>query len=210
MIVLFLIISIASFSLILSTDEAWSIRVSDFDRDGISDELDECPEISETYNKFEDEDGCPDLIIDEKIKFEFPDTDGDGFEDRVDNCVTLPETFNDYLDFDGCPELIPDKYNGETDSDFDTIPDSFDVCPLEKENFNDFQDADGCPDSYAPASDGLDLSMATSQCGFGKALVLRINSLNPDCISLDTAKKWESYGIAEILSVSAPKEEKLP
>jgi hypothetical protein len=209
MIVLFSIIAIASFSITIPTDEAMALREADYDRDGILDEFDECPLTSETFNKFEDSDGCPDSVHEEITQYQFPDSDGDGIEDRFDSCVHLPETLNDYLDTDGCPEIIPDKFNGETDSDFDTIPDSFDVCPLEKESFNDFQDGDGCPDSFISSPDvSIDSSLAFSQCGFGKALVLRINSQNPDCINLDTAKKWEKYGILEIISESAPREKK--
>ena len=47
-----------------------------------------------------------------------------------------------------------------------------------------------------------DSSLAFTECGFDKALVLRLNSQNTDCISLDTAKKWEKYGILEIISES--------
>ncbi len=60
MIAFFSIIVIASFSIIISTDEAVALREVDYDRDGILDEVDECPLISETFNKFEDTDGCPD------------------------------------------------------------------------------------------------------------------------------------------------------
>ncbi len=103
MIALFSIITVVSFSLTISTDEAWSQGNLDRDRDGISDEFDECPYISETYNKFEDTDGCPDSVSEEKTKFEFPDSDGDGIDDRWDSCILLPETFNDFQDDDGCP-----------------------------------------------------------------------------------------------------------
>ena len=209
MIALFLVFSIISISSTISTDEAFSIRETDYDNDGFLDEDDECPFISETFNKFQDTDGCPDSVSEEVTPYQFPDSDGDGIEDRFDSCVYIPETLNDYLDTDGCPEIIPDKFNGEMDSDFDTIPDSFDVCPLEKENFNDFQDGDGCPDSYASSSDdSIDSSLAYTECGFGKALILRINSQNTDCINLDTAKRWEKYGIVEIISESVPREEK--
>jgi hypothetical protein len=209
MIALFLVFTIIGISSTISTDEAFSIRETDYDRDGILDEDDECPLTSETFNKFEDTDGCPDSVYEETTQYQFPDSDGDGVEDRFDSCVNLPETLNDYLDEDGCPEIIPDKFNGETDSDSDTIPDSFDACPLEKETFNDFKDGDGCPDSYVASSDdSQETSLAFTECGFGKALVTRINSLNTDCINLDTAKKWEKYGMITIISESAPMEEK--
>jgi len=34
----------------------------DFDSDGLPDAIDSCPEASETYNRYQDEDGCPDTI----------------------------------------------------------------------------------------------------------------------------------------------------
>ena len=37
--------------------------LSDFDQDGISNSVDQCPNISETYNGFQDDDGCPDSVI---------------------------------------------------------------------------------------------------------------------------------------------------
>ena len=37
-----------------------SVDSGDRDRDGIPDHLDECPLSSETYNVFQDQDGCPD------------------------------------------------------------------------------------------------------------------------------------------------------
>ena len=60
----------------------------DSDQDGISDTLDICPLEPETYNKFQDDDGCPDSI-DTRIDstFAFPDTDGDGIDDRMDACI---------------------------------------------------------------------------------------------------------------------------
>src|SRR3546814_3468301 len=33
----------------------------DADYDGIPDHIDTCPTVRETYNKFQDDDGCPDL-----------------------------------------------------------------------------------------------------------------------------------------------------
>jgi len=63
MIALFLVIAIVSFSLTIFTDEAWSLRELDYDRDGILDEFDECLTVPETYNKFEDTDGCPDSLV---------------------------------------------------------------------------------------------------------------------------------------------------
>lgn len=78
---------------------------SDRDGDGIIDEKDACPDVPETVNGFEDEDGCPDepppppppepiaapVVL---------DRDGDGVPDAVDNCPDVPGS----PDFQGCPE----------------------------------------------------------------------------------------------------------
>ncbi len=107
-------------------------RIGDKDGDGIPDNVDKCPNEPETYNGFQDEDGCPDD----------PDTDGDGIADSKDQCILEPEDKDGYLDEDGCPDL---------DNDGDGIPDSVDKCPNKPEDFDGFEDADGCPD---PDNDG--------------------------------------------------------
>ena len=34
----------------------------DGDSDGIVDIIDQCPDVRETYNQYQDEDGCPDFV----------------------------------------------------------------------------------------------------------------------------------------------------
>jgi len=36
--------------------------VGDIDKDGIRDDVDACPEVRETYNLYQDTDGCPDSV----------------------------------------------------------------------------------------------------------------------------------------------------
>src|SRR5690606_21850596 len=89
----------------------------------------------ETYNGFEDEDGCPDV----------PDTDGDGVDDPKDKCPEEPEDTDGYEDTDGCPD---------PDNDGDGIPDERDEGVDEAEDMNGVDDEDGCPDegeASAPA-----------------------------------------------------------
>ncbi len=38
------------------------VSPEDWDGDGIPDSLDACPARPETYNRFEDDDGCPDVV----------------------------------------------------------------------------------------------------------------------------------------------------
>ena len=68
------------------------ILSGDADFDGVTDNVDECPNARETYNQFQDEDGCPDTISDNKGT---PDTDSDGIVDNIDFCPNQPETSTD-------------------------------------------------------------------------------------------------------------------
>lgn len=110
-------------------------KPGDCDGDGLLDpeEKEECKCAPETYNGFEDADGCPDD----------PDTDGDGLADSKDSCVMSPEDKDGYLDEDGCPEL---------DNDLDGILDANDkdatgkVCINDPEDPDGYEDTDGCPE----------------------------------------------------------------
>jgi outer membrane protein OmpA-like peptidoglycan-associated protein len=79
----------------------------DRDGDGIPDDVDQCPDLPETVNGFEDADGCPDVAPD-------PDRDGDGVTDAVDLCPDVPG---------------PEALQGCPDRDGDQIPDVADLCP---------------------------------------------------------------------------------
>lgn len=68
-------------------------KASDRDGDGITDDVDKCPDRPEDKDGFEDEDGCPD-----------PDNDKDGIADAADACPNEPETVNGNKDEDGCPD----------------------------------------------------------------------------------------------------------
>lgn len=98
----------------------------DSDRDGIDDAEDHCPEEPEDFDRFEDEDGCPEA-----------DNDGDGIDDIDDECPDRAENRNGMDDHDGCPDA---------DRDGDGMPDHRDQCPDAAEDADGFEDADGCPD----------------------------------------------------------------
>ncbi len=110
----------------------------DFDGDGIYDINDSCVEEPETFNGYQDADGCPDVV-----PLHLLDTDGDGIFDDVDQCINEPENFNRFEDKDGCPDILPPSY---IDTDGDGIFDDVDQCINEPETFNDHLDFDGCPD----------------------------------------------------------------
>jgi OOP family OmpA-OmpF porin len=103
----------------------------DPDGDGIVGANDQCPNVAEDKDGFEDEDGCPD-----------PDNDKDGIPDAQDKCPNKAETVNGIDDDDGCPE---------EDTDGDGILGSRDKCPDEPETKNGFKDDDGCPDEIPAA-----------------------------------------------------------
>ena len=98
----------------------------DKDRDGIPNRTDDCPEVPEDKDLFEDEDGCPD-----------PDNDQDNVLDVDDACVFEPEDRDGWEDEDGCPDV---------DNDNDGIADTQDECPKRAEDEDGFEDRDGCPD----------------------------------------------------------------
>lgn len=134
-------------------------RFPDMDRDGVPDDRDECMELEEDRDGFEDHDGCPDF-----------DDDDDGVPDDSDKCPGKQEDLDEFEDDDGCPDddndhdTVPDARDkcpnepgpadGKTsepgcpfkDSDVDGIPDPIDRCPNEPEDRDAFEDADGCPD----------------------------------------------------------------
>jgi outer membrane protein OmpA-like peptidoglycan-associated protein len=101
----------------------------DSDGDRIPDIIDQCKLKPETYNQFEDEDGCPDD----------KDSDGDKINDLVDMCPDQPEDYDGDEDQDGCPDYTQDR-------DGDGILDADDQCPLQPEDKDNFEDVDGCPD----------------------------------------------------------------
>jgi len=111
----------------------------DLDGDGFPNFDDSCPDEPETFNGYEDENGCPDVAPESTPG----DKDGDKIPDDIDLCPDEPENFNGWQDANGCPDLAP----GEADTDGDGIPDSEDDCPNTKETYNGFLDFDGCKDT---------------------------------------------------------------
>jgi outer membrane protein OmpA-like peptidoglycan-associated protein len=132
---------------------------NDRDDDGIPNAADRCPDDPEDFDKFQDDDGCPELdndrdgIIDvldrcpedpedrdgwrDKDGCPDPDNDDDGLLDREDACPDEAEDIDGFEDEDGCPD---------DDNDNDGIPDIDDKCPLDPETVNGYADDDGCPD----------------------------------------------------------------
>lgn len=141
----------------------WAPRFYDEDGDGVPDDRDECPELAEDRDGFEDHDGCPDF-----------DNDDDGVPDDQDRCPAEREDEDDFQDDDGCidpdndgdgvpdeQDACPDESGPASsaagagcpirDGDQDGVLDDADKCPNEPEDKDGFQDEDGCPD---PDNDG--------------------------------------------------------
>ncbi len=111
-------------------------RPRDKDDDGILDNVDQCPDVPESFNDYQDDDGCPEK-----------DSDGDKIFDDQDQCSTVAEDYDDFQDTDGCPEY---------DNDKDGIVDTQDQCPNKPEDYDAFQDEDGCPEDLADTdNDGI-------------------------------------------------------
>ncbi|MCB9764693.1 MAG: OmpA family protein [Alphaproteobacteria bacterium] len=119
-------IALENASIALNT--APSCIPKDRDGDGITDDVDDCPDEPEDFDGVADEDGCPDIVY---------DTDGDGILDDADPCPKDPEDLDGFKDSDGCPDL---------DNDEDGVPDTTDGCPMVPEDLDGFMDGDGCPD----------------------------------------------------------------
>ena len=88
-------------------------KPGDRDGDGLTDDVDKCPDDPEDFDGNDDSDGCPD-----------PDNDRDGILDVDDLCPNDPEDKDNFEDADGCPD---------PDNDRDRILDRDDKCPNEPE-----------------------------------------------------------------------------
>ena len=152
----------------------WAPRAHDMDHDGVPDDVDQCPEIAEDIDGFEDSDGCPDIdddddgIIDsedacprvpgvaspdpKKNGCPSGDTDGDGIPDAMDACPKEKGPASEDPKLNGCPRR---------DRDGDGITDDVDRCPDQPEDKDGFQDEDGCPD---PDNDGDGIADPADAC----------------------------------------------
>jgi hypothetical protein len=125
----------------------WAPRSHDKDHDRVPDDVDQCPEIPEDLDGFEDFDGCPEH-----------DDDGDGIPDHEDACPRVKGQPDPDPKKNGCPHGPPAPL---ADRDSDDVPDIRDRCPLQPEDRDGFQDNDGCPD---PDNDGDGIPDVVDAC----------------------------------------------
>jgi OmpA-OmpF porin, OOP family len=103
----------------------WAPRSHDRDGDGIEDDVDQCSDLPEDFDGFQDADGCPET-----------DNDDDGVPDAKDKCPKEKEDEDGFQDADGCPDR---------DNDKDGILDAQDACPNEAGPRNADKKKNGCP-----------------------------------------------------------------
>lgn len=133
-----------------------SLSSSDADEDGISDDMDNCPNgesgwLSTPSNDY-DADGCRDIDEDS-------DDDSDSIQDSLDNCRSVvgwvSNPIEDY-DSDGCRDSTEDN-----DDDNDGVQDSYDLCVNGELNWTsdlyEDWDNDGCRDQSEDIDDDNDM-----------------------------------------------------
>ena len=145
---------------------SYSFGAGDADKDGVSDEKDECPDVPglKEFNGCPDSDGdgipdnkdrCPEEAGTEALQG-CPDGDGDGVADIDDICPDIagmaemngcPDTDGDGVsdNEDKCPEIAGDVANGGcpwADTDGDGVLDNIDACKDQKGTIYN----NGCPE----------------------------------------------------------------
>ncbi|HRG95083.1 MAG TPA: hypothetical protein PLR99_02470, partial [Polyangiaceae bacterium] len=172
----------------------WSPRTHDEDGDGIPDDVDQCRQIPEDRDGFEDSDGCPEIdddddgVVDKEdacprvAGVESPDPrrngcpvadrDKDGVPDDVDRCPSLRGVPSSEPEKNGCPLV---------DTDGDGVPDDVDRCPDQKEDRDGFEDDDGCPD---PDNDKDGIPDAADMCPLEPG-VSKANAARNGCPAVD-------------------------
>ena len=161
----------------------WSPRSHDEDQDKVPDDVDQCRQIPEDRDGFEDEDGCPEIdddddgIVDKEdacprvagVESRDPrrngcpvaDRDKDEVPDDVDKCPDLRGVRSDDPSKNGCPLV---------DADRDGVSDDIDKCPDQAEDKDGFEDEDGCPEVDNDKDGILDgADMCPNEAGITKA-----------------------------------------
>jgi len=124
----------------------------DSDGDGVVDQLDKCPAISDDQSDL-DGDGIGDACE--------SDTDGDGILDSFDNCPTDIDAWTSVHEIDHDQDGCHDEER-DADDDGDNVLDLSDDCPKGEINWNTWEpgrfdhDGDGCNDDLEDLDDDND------------------------------------------------------
>jgi hypothetical protein len=162
---------------------------SDNDGDGVPDNVDNCPDVSNPDQTDTDGDGlgdacdnCPTAANPEQA-----DADGDGVGDACDNCPTVANPDQRDSDGDGvgdacdnCPTVAnPDQ----RDSDGDGVGDACDNCPTTANAGQADADGDGRGDACDPASLVLTPADAVNQVVTSHTVTATVKSVTAQPVS---------------------------
>jgi len=143
---------------------------SDDDNDAIPDATDQCPLEAETFNGFEDEDGCPESVTttqQESSQALVGDFDGDSIADEIDNCLIDSNPDQMDTDGDGLGDVC-DTDDGPTvtadDMDGDGIRDGLDNCLTISNPSQTNNDGDSQGDACDSDDDNDSISDTVDQC----------------------------------------------
>jgi len=136
----FLVCTLFSLLLIVSCTKDEDAPEIDTDEDGVVDEIDNCPLVSNPDQKDSDGDGIGDVCED--------DEDGDGVPDEEDNCPLVSNPDQEDADGDGVGDVC------EGDSDGDGVADDIDNCPATENPGQEDADEDGIGDVCEEDTDG--------------------------------------------------------
>jgi len=138
----------------------WAPREHDKDHDGVPDDVDQCEDIPEDRDNFEDSDGCPDI-----------DNDQDGIIDREDHCPNVVGPKSEDPKLNGCPHEVkqpepvkpvePPPPDPNKDDDGDGIPNGQDACIDKPGEPSTDPKMNGCPN---PDRDGDTFANDVDEC----------------------------------------------
>lgn len=134
----FLVCTFLSLLIFISCTKDEDPPLPDTDEDGIVDEEDNCPLVSNPDQKDSDEDGIGDVCEE--------DTDGDGIIDELDNCPLISNPDQEDADEDGIGDVC------EEDADGDGVVDDLDNCPEISNPDQLDSDGDGFGDACDPTT----------------------------------------------------------